>query len=158
MDPNGFRVALRAIFAAIVTEIPDQFFFLGVDRDYRLLFGQRRSHLGVDVAELRIPVGVVVALLGLAVGLQAVARRISSSATRVRLTWWPCACSACASRRTLLQVHRNGDSGSPRVVGSTNASRSGSSVGSLQIAGFPPAPAPPIRSDRSSSSHSLPPP
>src|SRR5207244_11490814 len=76
MDPNRFRVALRAIFAAIVTEIPDQFFFLGVDRDYRLLFGQRRSHLGVDVAELRIPVGVVVALLGLAVGLQAVARRI----------------------------------------------------------------------------------
>src|SRR5205807_3720186 len=57
-------------------EIPDQFFFLGVDRDYRRLFGQRRSHLGVDVAELRIPVGVVVALLGLAVGLQAVARRI----------------------------------------------------------------------------------
>src|SRR5260370_19301343 len=76
MVPSRFRVALLAIFAAIVTEIPDQFFFLGVDRDYGLLLGQRRSHLGVDVAELRIPVGVAVALLGLAVPLQAVARRI----------------------------------------------------------------------------------
>src|SRR6266404_5583497 len=70
------RVALRAIFAAIVTEIPDQFFFLGVDRDYRLLFRQSCGYLGVDAAKLRIPVGVAVALLGLAVGLQAVARRI----------------------------------------------------------------------------------
>ena len=76
MDPDLFRVALRAILAAIVAEIPDQFLFLGVDRDHRLLFGQSRGHLGVDVAELRIPVGVAVALLGLAVALQAVARRI----------------------------------------------------------------------------------
>src|SRR4029077_16115526 len=102
---------------------------------YWLLFGQRRGHSGVDVAELRIPVGVVVALLGLAVGLQAVARRIEQFGPRGRLTWCPCACSACASRRTLLQVHRNGDSGSPRVVGSTSASRSGSSVGSPASAG-----------------------
>ena len=76
MDPDLFRIALRAILAAIVAEIPDQFLFLGVDRDHRLLFGQSRGHLGVDVAELRIPVGVAVALLGLAVALQAVTRII----------------------------------------------------------------------------------
>ena len=69
-------MALRAILAAIVTEVPDQFLLLGVDRDHRLLFGQRRGHLGVDVAELRIPVGVTVALGGLAVGLQTVTRLI----------------------------------------------------------------------------------
>src|SRR5436190_1608348 len=76
MDPDLFRVSLRAIFAAIVTEISDQFLFLGVDRDHRLLLGQCGGHLAVDAGELRIPVGVAVALLGLAVGLQAVARRI----------------------------------------------------------------------------------
>src|SRR3984893_18157579 len=76
MDPDLFRVSLRAIFAAIVTEIPDQFLFLGVDRDHRLLLGQCGGHLGVDAGELRIPVGVAIALFGFAVGLQAVARRI----------------------------------------------------------------------------------
>jgi hypothetical protein len=60
---------LRAIFAAIVTEIPDQFLFLGVDRDHRLLLGQCGGQLGVDAGELRIPVGVAVALFGFAVGL-----------------------------------------------------------------------------------------
>src|SRR5246127_2157700 len=39
MDPDLFRVALGPIFAPVVTEIPDQFLFLGVDRDHRLLFG-----------------------------------------------------------------------------------------------------------------------
>src|SRR5207302_8615220 len=42
MDPDLFRVALRAILAAWVAEIPDQFLFLGVDRDHRLLFRQSR--------------------------------------------------------------------------------------------------------------------
>src|SRR6202047_3831302 len=76
MDADFFRVALGAIFAPVVAEIADQFLFLGVDRDHRLLFGQRRGHLGVDVAELRIPVGVAVALRGLAVALQTVTRLI----------------------------------------------------------------------------------
>ena len=79
MDPDFFRIALRAILAAWVAEIPDQFLFLGVDRDHRLLFRQSRGYLGVDGAELRIPVGVAVALLGLAVALQAVARIPGSS-------------------------------------------------------------------------------
>jgi hypothetical protein len=38
---------------------------------------ERQNHsLGVDMGELRIPVGVAVTLLGLAVSLQAVTRRI----------------------------------------------------------------------------------
>src|SRR5271165_45186 len=76
MDPDLCRIALRAILAAWVAEIPDQFLFLGVDRDHRLLFRQSCGHLGVDVAKLRIPVGVAIALLGLAVSLQAVARMV----------------------------------------------------------------------------------
>src|SRR5438552_16200794 len=74
MDPDLFGVALGAIFAPVVAEIADQFLFLGVDRDHRLLFGQRRGHLSVDVAELRIAVRVAVALRGFAVGLQTVTR------------------------------------------------------------------------------------
>src|SRR3984893_7072335 len=72
MDLDLFRVALRAIFAPVVAEIPDQFFFLGVDRDHRLLFSQSGGYLALDIADLRIPVGVAVALRGLAVALQTV--------------------------------------------------------------------------------------
>jgi hypothetical protein len=79
MDPDLLRIALRAILAAWVAEIPDQFLFLGVDRDHRLLFRQSRGHLGVDMAKLRIPVGVAIALFGFAVALQAVARIPGSS-------------------------------------------------------------------------------
>src|SRR5712671_891885 len=79
MDPDLFRIALRAILAAWVAEIPDPFLFLRVDRDHRLLFSQSRGHLGVDMAKLRIPVGVAIALFGFAVALQAVARIIKQS-------------------------------------------------------------------------------
>src|SRR5271167_501907 len=50
VDTDLFRAALRTIFAPIVAEISDQFLFLGVDGDHRLLFGQSAGHLGVDVA------------------------------------------------------------------------------------------------------------
>src|SRR6266850_4648532 len=73
MDPDLFRIALRAILASIVAEIPNQLLLLGIDGDHRLLFGQSRGHLGVYVAKLRIPVGMAVALGGLAVALQTVA-------------------------------------------------------------------------------------
>jgi len=67
VHPDFFRIALRTILAAVIAEVPDQFLLLGVDRDHRLLFGQSRGHLGVDVGELRIPIGMAVAFLGLAV-------------------------------------------------------------------------------------------
>src|SRR5689334_24040492 len=76
VHPDLFRTPLRPILAAIVAEIADQFLLLGVDRDHWLLFGQSSGHLGVDMGELRIPVEVAVTLLGLAVSLQAVTRRI----------------------------------------------------------------------------------
>src|SRR5215470_10307543 len=76
VHPDLFRTSLRAILAAIVAEIADQFLLLGVDRDHWLLFGQSSGNLGVDMGELRIPVGVAVTLLGLAVSLQTVTRRI----------------------------------------------------------------------------------
>jgi hypothetical protein len=46
----------------------------------------------------------------------------NNSATSVWLTSCPCRCNSSASLRTLLHVHRNADSGSPRVNGSTRFS------------------------------------
>ncbi len=163
MDPDRFRVALRAIFAAIVTEIPDQFLFLGVDRDHRLLFGQCCGHLGVDVAKLRIPVGVAVALLGLAVGLQAVARRIEQCghqgaahlvALRLQRLRQPSHALAGPPQRRLripacrwfdqrLEIREQGRV--PRLRGGRL----------LQIAGLRPAPGRRIRADGSSCANSL---
>jgi hypothetical protein len=45
---------------------------LGIDRDRRLAGGECRLHLGVDVLELPIAVGMLRALAGLAVGLTAI--------------------------------------------------------------------------------------
>jgi hypothetical protein len=73
MHAHRFRLTLRPQFAAGILEVADQFFLLGVDRDCRLAGGKRRLHRGVDVLELRVAVGRVTALAGLAVGLQAVA-------------------------------------------------------------------------------------
>ena len=50
--------------------------------------------------------------------------------TTLQLTEWPLTPSSCDNRRTLLSVQRSGDSGSPRVAGSTSDSRSESNRGS----------------------------
>lgn len=55
---------------------------------------------------------------------------LSIDATVPGLTRWPWSFNASAKFRVLLQVHRSGDSGSPRVTGSTNFSKSLSNVGS----------------------------
>ena len=53
--------------------VSDQFLLLGIDRDDRLATPLERSDLAVDVLELGIAVGVILPLLGLAVGLEVVA-------------------------------------------------------------------------------------
>ncbi len=53
---------------------------------------------------------------------------------------WPIARSAAASLAALLDVQRNGDSGSPRVTGSTKRSRSSITVGSERSSGGLPPP------------------
>ena len=52
----------------------------------------------------------------------------------------PCAVNASASFPVDLLVHRNGDSGSPRVTGSTNASNASTTPGTLCVTGGRPAP------------------
>jgi len=62
------------------------------------------------------------------------------TATSMWLTACPRRRNSWARRRRLLQVHRSGDSGSPRVTGSTNFSKSRSSAGSLVRAFLRPPP------------------
>src|SRR5260221_14521921 len=61
--------------------------------------------------------------------------------------WCPRRLSSVASLRTLLHVQRRGDSGSPRVSGSTNRSRSSRRLASLLTVVLRP---PPIRRIRPS--------
>jgi ribosomal protein S18 acetylase RimI-like enzyme len=70
---HALRIAFRAIVGASVLMVADQLFLLGVDRNDglpRRLCGDR---LNVDVLELRIAVGMLGALVGLAVRLPTVA-------------------------------------------------------------------------------------
>src|SRR5437667_9162930 len=163
MDPDRFRVSLRAIFAAIVAEIPDQFLFLGVDRNHRLLLGQCGGHLGVDAGELRIPVGVAVALFGFAVGLQAVARRIEQFghqgaahlvALRLQRLRQPAhAPAGPPQRRFRIPAGRWFDQRLEiRQQGRVPRFREGRL---LQIAGLRPAPGRPTRADGSSCANSF---
>jgi hypothetical protein len=71
MHPDRLGLPLGAQFAATILEVADQFFFLGVNGDRRLMSGQSLSHTLVDVVKLRVPIGIGAAFPGLAVALQA---------------------------------------------------------------------------------------
>src|ERR1700692_4090341 len=71
MHANRFGIALRTPFPPSVLEIPNEFLLLRVDSDNRLLRRQRSRHTLVNVDELRVPVGMIASLTGLAVALKA---------------------------------------------------------------------------------------
>ena len=73
----------RAPLAAAVLVLADQFLLLGVHADHRLPGGQVRADLLVEVAELGVAVGVLAALDGLGVGLQAEALLVQQVGHRV---------------------------------------------------------------------------
>ena len=73
VDANFLRLAFGMPFATAVLEIPHQFLLFRVDRDHRLPTLLEARRLGVDVLELSIAIGMLVAFARLAVGLQAVA-------------------------------------------------------------------------------------
>ena len=64
---------MRSIVAARILVLADQFLLLGVDRDHRLASGLKRRGLRVDMLELRVPIRMTAAFLGLAIDLTAVA-------------------------------------------------------------------------------------
>ena len=66
------RLFRRAPLLAGIIVIAHQLFLLGIDRDHRPSASQMALHGGVDVTELRVAIGMVRALLGFAITLQAV--------------------------------------------------------------------------------------
>src|SRR5680860_1279573 len=69
---------------------------------------------------------------------------------------WPFSASAAASCRVLFEVQRNGDSGSPRVAGSTRASRSLTRRGLVCLMDLRPPPGRRTRSETSRPASSSP--
>ena len=70
---HASRIALGPIVSTAVAIVADQLFLLRVHRDDGLVRSLRRNHLGIDVFELRVAVGMLRALVRLAVRLPAVA-------------------------------------------------------------------------------------
>ena len=96
MHPHPLGLALGAQFAAAVLEIANQFLLLGVDRDGRLAGRLKAAHLGVDVFELGIAIGVAGPFARLAVGLKREAETRSNRPTSLWLTTKPRSASAPA--------------------------------------------------------------
>ena len=149
MHANFLGRALRPPFASGVLEVADQFLLLGIDRYRRLTRRKRFFHPIVDVAELRIAIGMVRSFTGLAVGLQS-GNRACAGVRRPACgrSVWPMSRRLWLSLRRLLHVHSSGDCGSPRVSGSTSERRSSSKLASVSLAGLQP---PPGRRTRSAS-------
>src|SRR5215468_827067 len=72
MDIDELRLVLGLPLAAAVLEVADQLLLLGVDRDHRHAALKTRLRGLVDVLELRVAVGMLLALDGLVRCLQAV--------------------------------------------------------------------------------------
>ena len=75
VDLNPSRVPARAPAAALVGVLADQLLLLRIEADHRLAVGHSGADLVVDIAELGVSVGVLAALDGLGVALQAVPQR-----------------------------------------------------------------------------------
>jgi hypothetical protein len=76
---------------------------------------QASLYRGVDVAKLGVAVRMILPLLGLAIALETVIEIVKNLGDLIWLTGWFCWPSSLAIVRVLLQIHRRGDSGSPRV-------------------------------------------
>ena len=124
VDAHRVWLARRLPFPPMIPEVPDQLLLLGVDRDDRLPARQEPSRRGIDVLELCVAVGVRGSFLTFAQGLQAVPQSVEEAADGRRTHPPPVARQRGRQlRATLTHVHRRGDVGSPRVTGSTSASR-----------------------------------
>jgi hypothetical protein len=122
VNVDELRLILGLPLASAVLEIADKLLLLGIDRNYRDIAVNTVLSFGVDVLELRIAVRVLRALDGLGGRLEAV--------TVLSLIRMPCCLNSSPDNTTvLLHVQRSGDSGSPRVTGSTSFSSAGQTSG-----------------------------
>ena len=142
MHPDRLGLTLGSQLPAAILEVPDKLLLLGVDRDGRLTGSLEGRHVGVDVLELGVAVGVAGAFARLAIGLQAEAQPAQQAANQL-----------LAGGEALLRQRRrqmplalaDPQQGQPRDRhGSPTAPtsfRASNSPGWVSIAGLPPPPA-----------------
>ena len=138
-------LALGAQLPAGVPEIANQLLFLGVDRDRRLAGPPEAADAGVDVLELGVAVGMLAALAGLGVGLQAEAQVLQQPPDQVWSTRYPRSANAPARCRWLRLTHSRAACGSPRIADATSSVSASSKPGCSTTAALRP---PPLRRTR----------
>ncbi len=135
MHADLFRLALRTPIPASILEIPDQFLLFRIHRDRRLTTVEEPRHLGVRCSNCAFRSGCEAPSRVLRLPCKLYPASSSKVATVLWLTGCVCRANSSANVRVLLIVHRSGDSGSPREVGSTKPSSASSNCGSFRIAG-----------------------
>ena len=125
MHPHHFGFAWRTQFPTTILEVADQFFLLVSTEMMGCPALWKACTSALMCSNWALRSGWAVPSRVFRVGLQAVAQLFSASWRPVfdGCNWWPWSLSSSANLRTLLQVQRKGDSGSPRLNGSTNCSR-----------------------------------
>src|SRR5208337_1929374 len=83
MHPDRLGLTLGPQLPPAILEVADEFLLLGIDRDRRLAGSLEGSHLGIDVLELGVAVGVAGALARLGIGLQAEAQATQQAADQL---------------------------------------------------------------------------
>src|SRR3954452_10758725 len=145
VHPDRLRMAFRAKLAAAVLAVANQLLLLRVDRDHRLAGGLERLHRRIAVLELRVAVGMLGALTGLAVALQAEPELGQQPANQLLPGGEALPSQRRGEMRWLLLTQRSEASGSPRIEDCTRPSSEASSRGCVSVAGLLP---PPLRRTR----------
>src|SRR5271165_56411 len=83
VHPDRLRLTLRSQLPPAILEVSDKLLLLCVDRDHWLAGSLERLHLGVDVLELRVTIGMADAFACLAVRLQAEAQTAQQAADQL---------------------------------------------------------------------------
>jgi len=123
-----------------IVVVADEFLLFCVHRNHRNALRQAFFYRGIDVPKLRIAVGVVCALLGLPIALQTIVQIVKNLSDLRMADRVFCLPSCLAIARVLLQIHRSGDCGSPRVWQSIISSNASNRRGSETMMGLRPAP------------------
>ena len=137
---NLLRLACGTQLAASVLERTDQLLLLRVDGNARLSRPQLLLDRRIQVFKLCVTVRMVGALQRLLIRLQAVAHHVEQLSHHAMAGLVALRLELRGQFAHFLSVHRSGDSGSPRLVGSTSLSRSSRNMGSSTTADLRPPP------------------
>ena len=123
MHPDSLGSALGLVLMPTIGKVTDQFFVLRVARDHRLTTLMKVFDSGVDVLKLGVPIRMRRPLTRLPRAVQPIVEGFEELPNGAVAHVMPLAAQFLGQSTGRLPVQRRGDSGSPRVVGSTSASQ-----------------------------------